>query len=395
MPEVKRIQRLARRMGKVYDIDANESVAKAVGKMEDKEVGCLLVKDAGQLVGIFTERDVIRCLAQLSQAPQDVTVRERMTSQIISCDLETSVAKAQLIMASNGIRHLPVMKDGKPVGMISSRDILASKLQEANEALARTVEDAQRARGAKDEILANLSHELRTPLNGILGMTELALETPLDPAQKEYLSVVRQSADELDAIIRALLDFAGIETGQELLNEQPFCLPELLRTTLTALGQRAENKQLDFVLEVGEVPQMVVGDSGRLCQVLNNVIGNAIKFTPSGRIEVSVDTMSQSADYVRVGFTVKDSGKGIPPNKLQEIFDAFHQVDGSNTREFGGTGLGLAISARIVHLMGGEISASSRVGEGSRFHFTIRLATAKDDLLANQPREFRLEGLAV
>lgn len=394
MSDISRIQRLARRMGKIYDIDAGESVANAVAKLEEKEVGCLLVRESGQLVGIFTERDVIRCLARISQPPQDVCVGEAMTREIISCEMETSVAKAQLIMAANGIRHLPVMKDGQPVGMISSRDILASKLQEANEALIRTAEDAEKARGAKDEILANLSHELRTPLNGIMGMTELALETPLDPTQKEYLSVVRQSADELDNIIRALLDFAGIETGQELLTEQSFCLPQLLRTTLAALGQRAENKELDFVLDLGDVPEWVVGDSGRLSQVLNNVIGNAIKFTPSGRVEVSVDTLSQSSDFARIGFTIRDSGKGIPPNKLQEIFDAFQQVDGSNTREFGGTGLGLAISARIVHLMGGEISASSRVGQGSRFHFTVRLALAKQERILNQDRQFRIDALA-
>ncbi len=394
MSDISRIQRLARRMGKIYDIDAGESVSNAVARLEEKEVGCLLVRESGQLVGIFTERDVIRCLVRISQPPQDVCVGEVMTREIISCDMQTSVAKAQLIMAANGIRHLPVMKDGQPVGMISSRDILAGKLQEANEALVRTAEDAEKARGAKDEILANLSHELRTPLNGIMGMTELALETPLDPTQKEYLSVVRQSADELDNIIRALLDFAGIETGQELLTEQSFCLPQLLRTTLAALGQRAENKELDFILDLGDVPEWVVGDSGRLSQVLNNVIGNAIKFTPSGRVEVSVDTLSQSTDFVRIGFTVRDSGKGIPPNKLQEIFDAFQQVDGSNTREFGGTGLGLAIAARIVHLMGGEITASSRVGQGSRFHFTVRLALAKEQGIANQQRQFRVDALA-
>jgi signal transduction histidine kinase len=282
-----------------------------------------------------------------------------------------------------------VLEDGEPVGMISSRDILASKLQEANEALARSAEEVERARGAKDEILANISHELRTPLNGILGMTELVMETSLDESQKEYLEVVRQSAEELDTIIGALLDFAGIDTGRELVNETTFCLPELLRTTLTVLGQRAENEGLDFHLDMDELPEKVIGDPGRLCQVLSNVIGNAIKFTPSGRVEVSVDTLSQSSEYIRVGFTVKDSGKGIPPEKLQEIFDAFRQVDGSHTREFGGTGLGLAIASRIVHLMGGEISASSRVGEGSRFHFTARFALANANGEANRPLTFR------
>lgn len=389
MSEVSRIQRLARRMGKIYDIDASASVAAAVARLQEKEVGCLLVRDAGRLVGIFTERDVIRCLATLSDVPDQVPVRDVMSKEVISCSLETTIAKAQLIMAANNIRHLPVLEDGEPVGMISSRDILASKLQEANEALARSAEEVERARGAKDEILANISHELRTPLNGILGMTELVMETSLDESQKEYLEVVRQSAEELDTIIGALLDFAGIDTGRELVNETTFCLPELLRTTLTVLGQRAENEGLDFHLDMDELPEKVIGDPGRLCQVLSNVIGNAIKFTPSGRVEVSVDTLSQSSEYIRVGFTVKDSGKGIPPEKLQEIFDAFRQVDGSHTREFGGTGLGLAIASRIVHLMGGEISASSRVGEGSRFHFTARFALAKANGEANRPLAFR------
>ena len=374
MADVSRIQRLARRLGNVYNIDAEATVAEAVRKMEEKEVGCLMVSRNGHLEGICTERDVIRCLATLSRSPADVRVGEIMTRQIISCSMETSIAKAQLIMAAHGIRHLPVLENGKPVGMISSRDILANKLLEANKALARTTEEAEKARGAKDRMLSTVSHELRTPLNGILGMTELTLETDLTPQQREYLQVVRSSAEELDLSIRALLEFSKLEAGIQEIEHTRFSLGDLIRQTLTLLAHRAEIRGLDFQVEMGDLPETVVGDAGRLAQVMTNVIGNAIKFTSTGSVAVRIEVLNQSQDAVRIGFTVTDTGIGIDSEHLEAIFEAFRQADGGDTRAFGGTGLGLTISARLVQMMGGQITAESAPRKGSTFRFSVSLA---------------------
>ena len=314
----------------------------------------------------------------------------------------------------NGSRltvHLSVTarydSDGSMAGYLGIAVDVTEHAQ-AEEMLRRAKESAESANRAKSDFLANMSHEIRTPMVGIMGMTELALDTALTPEQRDYLQTVKSSADALLSVINDVLDFSKIEAGRLDLETVPFALRDTVADVLKPLGIRASVKGLELALRVApDVHDNVIGDPVRLRQVLLNLVGNAIKFTERGEVVVEVkrwdaqyteDAEERSASLSHASsptstsyllFSVRDTGIGIPVDKIAAVFEPFVQADSSTTRKYGGTGLGLTISTRLVEMMGGRIWVESEVGKGSSFQFTIRLALPATAAATQQPVELR------
>jgi signal transduction histidine kinase len=363
---------LTRKQGGLATVWPDCAVGEAVTILAANNIGTVLVTDADEgLIGILSERDVIRALSKRADSPLDLSVGDLMTKSVITCTPTDTVDRALSLMGMHHIRHLPVVSDGKIVGLLSIRDVLEFRLQMIEEhfqALSRAEQEASKARveaellnRAKTEFLHNISHELKTPLHAIIGFADLLTDHHLVGEQLNYLKDIAQSGRHLLDIVENLLDLSRIDLKELDPRDESLSIPSLISTCVHVVSERAERNGVNLRVEADPALPMVCADRRMTKQMLTNLLSNAVKFTPKGG-EVSIGcARNENGLCVRIS----DTGIGIAPEQLATVLEPFRQADSATTRSYDGVGLGLTLVNAMIEAHGGALSLESEVGAGT------------------------------